>query len=126
MSTPAPTPPPTTLSISLGPDQEVGVFADFASLWHAPNTFVLDFIAIKQPEHPMLDANGNPTGANVLETRVASRVRLAPEQVFPLIAALQQQADEWMRETGRSTAPEGWFPPQVSPTLQSDEDPQTH
>ncbi len=101
----------TRLMLSLPADQEVGVPADFVSVWHGPNGFVLDFIAVKQPPRPETDPAGNPTGQNLLEARVASRVRIPPEQVFPLIAALQTQANQWMQETGRVEPPDAWFPP---------------
>ena len=44
--------------ITLPPEQELGVFADFASVWHTPNTFVIDFLAVKSPQH------SNPIGVD--------------------------------------------------------------
>ena len=45
-----------------------------------------------------------------MPARVAARVRIPAEQVFQIIAALQQQADQWLEETGRSEPPEAWLP----------------
>lgn len=95
------------LNVKLAEEQEVGVFADFAAVWHTPNTFVLDFLAVTQPQHPVrIDADG-PHGSAV-DARVAARVRIPPEQVFPFIRALQEQAEHWMRQTGRSDVPPAW------------------
>jgi hypothetical protein len=93
------------LSVELPPDAEVGVYADFASVWHTPNTFVLDFLAVKMPPHPA--ANG--AGSLVLDAKVAARVRIPSEQIFPLIAALQGQGERWLAETGRSEPPADWI-----------------
>ena len=35
--------------VMLPPEAEVGVFADFAGVWHTPNTFVLDFLSLIAP-----------------------------------------------------------------------------
>ncbi len=88
------------MMMQLLPSEEVGVFADFASIWHTPNTFVLDFLATKQPPHPPIGPDGVPVpGAPVLEARVAARVRIPSEQVFPLIQALQAQGNIPEEET---------------------------
>jgi hypothetical protein len=95
--------------VTLPPEQEVGVFADFASVWRTPTTFVIDFLAIKAAQHPAIDAVGQPhPETQVLEARVGSRVRIPPEQIFPLIAALQEQGDRWLEESGRSEPPADW------------------
>jgi len=41
---------------------------------------------------------------------VAARVRIPPEQIFPLIEALTQQGQRWLHETGRSEPPQNWAP----------------
>jgi hypothetical protein len=93
------------LSVELPTDHEVGVFADFASVWHTPNTFVLDFLAVKMPPHPATDGTSDP----VLDAKVAARVRIPSDQIFPLIAALQEQGNRWLAETGRSEPPADWI-----------------
>lgn len=103
------------LQLQLPEAQELGVFADYANVWHTPNSFVLDFLAIKMPPHPQINPeNGQPIdGADaILETKVGARVRIPPEQIFPLIAALQTQGNQWLAETGRSEPPDAWAPPQ--------------
>jgi hypothetical protein len=96
--------------VTLPPELELGVFADFASVWHTPTTFVLDFLAVKGPGHPAIDSVGQPhPESTVLETRVGARVRIPSEQIFPLIAALQQQGDKWLEESGRSEPPADWI-----------------
>jgi hypothetical protein len=99
------------IHIQLPESMELGVFGDFANVWHTPNTFVLDFLAVKMPAHPgaptETGANGEPS-PGVLEARVAARVRIPPEQIFPLISVLQQQGDQWLQEQGRSEPPADW------------------
>jgi hypothetical protein len=100
---------PVQFQVTLPPEQEVGVFADFASVWHTPNTFVIDFLAVKGTQHPAVDAIGQlHPESQVLEARVGARVRIPSEQIFPLIAALQQQGDRWLEESGRSEPPTDW------------------
>ena len=87
-----PTPSQIQFQVSLPPEQELGVFADFASVWHPS----IDAVGQSHPEAP------------VLEARVGARVRIPSEQIFPLIAALQQQGDKWLEESGRSEPPANW------------------
>ena len=98
-----------SVAVTVPQELEVGVFADFAGIWHTPTTFVLDFLSLVAPgPQEQLDEDGEVVGA--LPDRVAARVRIPAEQVFQLIGALQQQADEWLEETGRSEPPESWLP----------------
>jgi hypothetical protein len=99
--------PPTQpqLAMQLPPETEVGVFADFASVWHTPNTFVLDFLSVKMPARA-----GDSPEAPVIDAKVAARVRIPSEQIFPLIQALQTQGNQWLAETGRHAPPENWVP----------------
>jgi hypothetical protein len=100
---------PVQFQVTLPPEQEVGVFADFASVWHTPATFVIDFLAIKGTQHPSVDTVGETHPESpVLEARVGARVRIPSEQIFPLIAALQQQGAKWLEESGRSEPPVDW------------------
>jgi hypothetical protein len=99
------------MQMQLPPEHEVGVFSDYASVWHTPNTFVLDFMAIKLPPHPAVDSATGlaiPGSPAIMEARVAARVRIPSEQIFPLIQALQTQGDAWLAESGRSEPPLNW------------------
>ena len=105
------TPQQTNMQVQLPPDVEVGVFADFTSVWHTPNTFVLDFVSVKLPPHPPTVVTGDPASdAPVIDARIAARVRIPSEQIFPLIQALQTQGEQWLAETGRSQPPTSWVP----------------
>lgn len=76
-----------------------GHYADFVSLWHTRDVFVLDFAALKaSPQRGEID------GRPVLNhpTRVVARVRIPPAQVFELMKALELQLSAWERETGSS------------------------
>lgn len=96
-------PPPLQFEVELPGDAEIGVFADFANIWHTPNTFVLDFLSVKGPVVHEGDARKLPV-------KVATRVRIPPEQIFPLIDALTQQGQRWLQETGRAAPPDNWVP----------------
>lgn len=99
---------PMHLNLSLPADAEVGVFADLANVWHTPNTFIMDFLSIKQP----VASAEQPDGQVVtrVEATVAARVRIPPEQVFGLIRALTEQSQRWLAESGKSEPPESWLP----------------
>jgi hypothetical protein len=94
---------PRTFNIDLPPTAVAGVFADFASVWHTPNVFVMDFVALTQPPQPVTDETG--AESVVVPGQVVSRIRIPPEQVFELAKALTQQLEAWERETGKK-APE--------------------
>ena len=104
-----PTPPPA-IAVTLPEAAELGVFADFAAIWHTPHTFVLDFLSLTGPgpQTQQLGPEGEVVGA--LPARVGARVRIPADQVFQIIRALQEQADQWLAETGRSEPPEAWLP----------------
>jgi hypothetical protein len=106
-------------SISVPPSMEAGSPADFVSIWHSPNSFVLDFIVLKRPPQPMQDEETGEVYASI-ETEVSARVRIPPEQAFRLQAALKTEGDRWLEETGRSEPPSGWLDPN-STASQDDE-----
>ncbi|WP_166845141.1 DUF3467 domain-containing protein [Isoptericola sp. BMS4] len=87
--------------IDVPQDQEAGVPADFASLWHTSTSFVIDFVAATKPAQVTTDESG--AQRRVVPGQVVSRVRIPPQQVFELARALTQQLDAWERETGRKS-----------------------
>ena len=105
--TDAPQQPPQ-IAVNLPPEQEIGVFADFAAVWHNPTSFVLDFLSLTAPPSQQVGPDGEPVP--VVSARVAARVRLPAEQIFRVIGALQEQADQWLAQSGKEEPPEGWFP----------------
>lgn len=80
------------------PDEVVdGHYADLAGVWHTRDVLVIDFAALKgAPQRIEVD------GAPVLhhQTRVVTRVRIPPAQVFELMRALEKQLSAWELETG--------------------------
>lgn len=90
--------------LQLPADQEVGVFADFANVWHNPATFVIDFLSVRGPVF-----SEGPDSQPTLSAKVASRIRIAPEQIFPLIEALKTQSAIWLQESGKTEPPESWL-----------------
>jgi hypothetical protein len=95
---------PRTFKIDLPPTAVAGLFADFASVWHTPNVFVMDFVALTQPPQPTTDPETGDESI-LVPGQVVSRIRIPPEQVFELAKALAQQLESWERETGKK-APE--------------------
>ena len=70
------------------PDDRVeGTYADFVSVWHSREAFVLDFAVLAQP-----------ATAQQLNARVVTRVRIPPSQVFEIMKALEQQLTAWENE----------------------------
>lgn len=84
-------------TVEIPPEVVDGHYADFVSLWHTRDVFVLDFAALKATPQ-----RGEHEGRAVLShpTRVVSRVRIPPAQVFELMKALEVQLTAWERKTG--------------------------
>jgi hypothetical protein len=80
--------------IHLPDDVIEGTYADFVSVWHSRDVFVLDFAVLAQPTSPQQ-----------LSARVVSRVRIPPPQVFEIMKALEQQLTAWENE-GKPPPPE--------------------
>lgn len=104
--------PPIQLSITLPEHKQVGTYADFVSVWHTQTSFVLDFVSTTQPPQPVVDDDGQTTHV-VVGGRIAQRLRIPPEQIFPLMQALNAQSTAWLAETGKSEPPEAWLDPSV-------------
>lgn len=91
--------PEQRFEIEIAPDVEPGVHADFVTMWHTADTFVLDFAALRRPPELAEDEAGNRKV--VLPTRIVSRVKLPPGQVFELMKILERQLSAWEIETGQ-------------------------
>lgn len=101
---------PVQFQIELPPEAEAGLYADFASVWYTQNSFVIDFVATKQPAMVQEDPE---TGAKigVVPAKVVSRIRIPPQQVFELARVLTQHLDAWEIQTGvKQPPPDGPFP----------------
>jgi hypothetical protein len=86
------------------PEVEAGVYANFVSLWHQPDCFVLDFSVFTQPPQVMEDEDGNQRLE--LPARIVSRVRIPPAQVFELMKAINDQLSMWERDNGKLPPPD--------------------
>ena len=75
--------------IHLPDDLVEGTYADFVSVWHSRDVFVLDFAVLAQP-----------VVSGQLVSRIVSRVRIPPSQVFEIMKALEQQLTAWEKERG--------------------------
>jgi len=87
-------------NIELPDELEAGVPAEFASLWHTPTSFVIDFVVTKNP--PAVKENASGERVQRVNAKVVSRIRIPPEQVFELAKALTQQLSSWETENGKS------------------------
>lgn len=91
-------PLPARLSISMPSDLPTA-FADFASVWHTPDVFVLDFISQDAPQQQLDSPEGPVTS---LPATVVQRVRIPPRQVFELMKAMESQLSQWEAESGQN------------------------
>ena len=82
--------PQQQATIHLPDEEHEGAYADFVSVWHTKDVFVLDFAVLTQPTTPA-----------ALNARVVSRVRIPPAQVFEIMKALEQQLTKWEAERGK-------------------------
>ena len=85
--------------VSIAPELEGGVYASFANLWHTTDVFTLDFAALAAP--PVLVQDEDGRAYTQIQTRIVSRVRIPPGQVFELMKALESQLSAWEAETGQ-------------------------
>ena len=90
---------PTQINFDIPSESETGTFADFASIWHTDNVFVLDFASLRGPATETHDEHGNTQRS--VNARVVTRVRIPPEQVFELAKALTRELEIWEQQTGR-------------------------
>lgn len=94
------------VEISVPPEVEVGVFAGFASVWRAQDSFVLDFATEVRPPEISRDPESDIPYVHVPATVVA-RVRIPPGQVWELMKALEQNLSAYERDTGKAGHGEG-------------------
>lgn len=87
---------PARAQIHLPDDQMAGTYADFVSAWHSDDVFVLDFAVITEPPQQQVGEGGEQFVG--ISTRVVSRVRIPPSQVFEIMKALEQQLSQWERQ----------------------------
>lgn len=86
------------VSIEIRPEQEIGASADAASVWHTPESFIIDFLAHRRV--PRVTTGDD--GAVVVEQDmvVSSRVRIPPTHVIELMKALERELSAWEASTG--------------------------
>jgi hypothetical protein len=94
--------PESRLEVSISPEVEAGEYANFASVWHTQDGFVLDFAVITRPPQLLDDPESGQQVVSV-PTRIVSRVRIPPSQVFELMKALEQQLTSYEKEMGQKT-----------------------
>jgi hypothetical protein len=96
--------PEHRVQIAMPEARVAGSYADLVSVWHTPDSFVLDFSAFSGPPQLLRDDDREVVVQNA---EVVSRVRIPPSQVFEIMKALEQQLTAWERQTGRSSSSAG-------------------
>ncbi len=86
----------TSFNISVPPEHLEGHYADFASVWHNNETFILDFVSMSQPPTPTHTEDGGPVAQ--VNAQVVTRVRIPAAQVWEVMKALQTQLGQWEAE----------------------------
>jgi hypothetical protein len=97
------TPDRREYDIDVPTDVEAGSYADFASIWHTADSFVLDFAVLRRPPKPTVAEDGSRVVK--VTTRVVSRVRVPPSQVFEIMKGLEKQLSMWERSHGVKRRP---------------------
>ena len=98
---------PRANRIEIPDEHVVGVPADFASVWHTTESFVIDFLSVKAPEQ-LVEHEGQ---AVVMQDLVVNaRIRMPPTHVIELMKALEQQLSLWETETGQRPPTEPLHP----------------
>ena len=87
------------------PEVDVGVYANFVNIWHMSDCFIFDFSVLSTPPSLQQDEDGKPFLH--FPARIASRVRVPPEQVFEIMKALNTQLEAWETEKKQSQPPAG-------------------
>jgi hypothetical protein len=87
------------VEIAVNPENEVGEYASFASVWRAQDCFVIDFATEVRPPEVSEDPESRMRYVHV-PARVVARVRIPPSQVWELMKALEQNLSAYERERG--------------------------
>jgi hypothetical protein len=106
--------PGTRLAINLPPEQEAGVYANFAAVWHDGDGFILDFSVVTTPPQPGRD-DSSGQDVNLISAKVVSRVRIPAGQAWELMRALNTQLGQWEAERGAPAPPPPPAPPADEP-----------
>lgn len=92
---------PTEFAINLPEQEEEGHYADFASIWHNDETFILDFAAMIRPPEFHDDGSGSPRV--VVNSRIVTRVRIPAAQAWEVMRAMESQLTKWEKERQHAT-----------------------
>lgn len=83
-------------NITVPPEHLEGHYADFASVWHNNETFILDFVSMSRPPQPTRTDEGEQVAR--IDAQVVTRVRIPAAQVWEVMKALQAQLGQWESE----------------------------
>ncbi|WP_139983701.1 DUF3467 domain-containing protein [Nocardioides litoris] len=87
---------PPAFNITVPPEHLEGHYADFASVWHNNETFILDFVSMSRPPQPTRTEEGAQVAR--VDAQVVTRVRIPAAQVWEVMKALQAQLGQWETE----------------------------
>jgi hypothetical protein len=100
------TPPeerPTAFEISVPPDLESGVYANFLSIWHTAYEFTLDF-AVTQPVQ--VSDPDDPESLVTVPCRGVARVKIPVTVLFDVLRALNDNLTRYEETYGEIHRPE--------------------
>lgn len=82
------------LNLNLPPNLRAGEFANFALVWHTPDSFTLDFAALVSPP----DAQSGKA-----EAEVVARIRVPVSVIFKVAKAIAENVDNYEKVYGPIT-----------------------
>jgi Protein of unknown function (DUF3467) len=107
--------PHVEINVEVPPEQEIGVYANFLSVWHSPHDFTLDFGVTLQAQ---LREGSTDERTVVLPTRIVSRVKIPLTVAQDMLKALSIQIAKFEESAGLIQKPgddRPWYPQDERP-----------
>jgi hypothetical protein len=91
---------PTELRVTIPPELEGGIYANFLATWHTAYEFTLDFAATQLPQVP-----DDPDLPITITCRVVARLKVPVTLVFDVIRALNEEMTAHEQQFGEIRRP---------------------
>ena len=92
----------TRFAISVPPDLEAGVYANFLSIWHTAYEFTLDFGSTQPARHGDPD---DPDAPIVVPSRVVARIKIPPTLIFDILQVVNDNMTRYESVFGEIRRP---------------------
>lgn len=99
-------PPTTRVQLHVPEDQQGGVYADRALVWHNQHGFTIDFVA------PSTPASTDSEGNSIESVTVVARVRLPVSVIFQVARAIGENVGRYEDKYGKIPAGGPDHPPE--------------